>query len=192
MRDAVKNYRDISRACCIWISLQWAKDYLFQKKRVMFIKYRINIIAVHRIFAPGKGDYCSSSYFAPGEGGCMADYIATYSSSHAFLYAFLKQVMKMSWNGNLFPRYWTFVRGIHRAPVNSPHKGLCREALMSSLICVWINGWVNSREAGDLRRHRAHYDVTVMMSMTLIRLQSKQQDTNTCGLCICNITIIFV
>ena len=29
------------------------------------------------------------------------------------------------------------------------------------LICVWINGWVNNREAGDLRRYRAHYDVTV-------------------------------
>ena len=35
-------------------------------------------------------------------------------------------------------------------------------ALMFSLICVWINGWVNNREAGDLRRHRAHYEVTVM------------------------------
>ena len=31
-----------------------------------------------------------------------------------------------------------------------------------SLICVWINGWVNSREAGDLRRYRTHYDVIVM------------------------------
>ena len=31
-----------------------------------------------------------------------------------------------------------------------------------SLICVWINGWVNNREAGDLRRYRAHYDVSVM------------------------------
>ena len=29
-------------------------------------------------------------------------------------------------------------------------------------ICVWINGWVNNGEAGDLRRYRAHYDVTVM------------------------------
>ena len=28
---------------------------------------------------------------------------------------------------------------------------------MFSLICVWINGWVNNREAGDLRRHRAHF-----------------------------------
>ena len=28
----------------------------------------------------------------------------------------------------------------------------------------WINGWVNNREAGDLIRHRAHYDVIVMIS----------------------------
>ena len=31
-----------------------------------------------------------------------------------------------------------------------------------SLICAWINGWVNNGEAGDLRRHCANYDVTVM------------------------------
>ena len=48
-------------------------------------------------------------------------------------------------------------------PVNSPHKGQWRRALMFSLICVWINGWVNNREAGDLRRYRAHSDVTVML-----------------------------
>ena len=58
-----------------------------------------------------------------------------------------------------FPRYWTFVRGIHRSPMNSPHKGQWRGALVFSLICVWINGWVNNRKAGDLRRYRAHYDV---------------------------------
>ena len=29
------------------------------------------------------------------------------------------------------------------------------------LICAWINNWVNNRKAGDLRRHRVHYDVTV-------------------------------
>ena len=61
-----------------------------------------------------------------------------------------------------FPRYWPFVRGIHRPPVNSPHKGQWRGALMFSLICAWINGWVNNREAGDLRRRRTYYDVTVM------------------------------
>ena len=49
-----------------------------------------------------------------------------------------------------FPRYWPFLREIHRSPVNSPHKGQWRGSLMFSLICAWINGWVNNREAGDL------------------------------------------
>ena len=45
-----------------------------------------------------------------------------------------------------FPRYWP--------PVNSPHKGQWRGAVMFSLICAWMNGWVNTRKAGDLRRNR--------------------------------------
>ena len=61
-----------------------------------------------------------------------------------------------------FPRYWPFVRGIHRSPVNSPHKGQWRGALVFSLICAWIKGWVNNLQAGDLRRHRAHHDVIIM------------------------------
>ena len=63
---------------------------------------------------------------------------------------------------NQFPRYWPFVRGIHWSPLNSPHKGQWRGAFMSSLICAWINAWVNNRETGDVRRHRAHYDVIVI------------------------------
>ena len=65
-----------------------------------------------------------------------------------------------------FPRYWPFVRRIHRSPVNSSHKGQWRGALMFSLICVWINDWVNNGEAGDLRRYSIHYDVTVMIHHT--------------------------
>ena len=42
------------------------------------------------------------------------------------------------------------------------HKGQWRVALMFSLICAWINGFVNIREAGDMRRYRAHYDVIEM------------------------------
>ena len=61
-----------------------------------------------------------------------------------------------------FLRDWPFVRGIHRPPVNSTHKGLWHGALMFSLICVWINDWVNNRETGDLRCYRAHYDLIVM------------------------------
>ena len=66
-----------------------------------------------------------------------------------------------------FPRYWPFVRGIHRAPVSSPYKGQWRGALMFPLICAWINDWVNNREAGDLRRHCAHYDVNVINADTV-------------------------
>ena len=59
--------------------------------------------------------------------------------------------MMTSSNGNIF------------RTVNSLHKGQWRGALMFSLICVWINDWISNREAGDLRRYRAHYDVIVMV-----------------------------
>ena len=62
-----------------------------------------------------------------------------------------------------------FVRGIDRSPVYSPHKGQWHGALMFSLICAWINDWVNNREAGDLRRHRGHYDAIVMLYMYMKR-----------------------
>ena len=49
--------------------------------------------------------------------------------------------------------------GNSQSLVNSLHKGQWCGALMFSLIYVWINGWVNNGEAGDLRCHRAHYSV---------------------------------
>ena len=63
-----------------------------------------------------------------------------------------------------FPSYWPFARGIHRSPVNSPHKGQGRGALMFTLIYAWTNSWVNNRDTDDLKRHPGHYDVTVMKS----------------------------
>ena len=53
--------------------------------------------------------------------------------------------------------------GIHQSRMESPYQGQWRRALMFSLICAWINSWANNRNALDLRRHRAHYDVTVMV-----------------------------
>ena len=50
--------------------------------------------------------------------------------------------------------------------VEFPHKGQWRGALRFSLICACINCWVNSGDAGDLRRHCAHYDFTVMNRCT--------------------------
>ena len=66
-----------------------------------------------------------------------------------------------------FARYWPFVRGIHRSPVNLPHKGQWRGALKFSLICAWTNTLANSGDTGYLKRHRAHYDVIAMYHSTV-------------------------
>ena len=90
--------------------------------------------------------------------------------------------MMTSSNGNMF-RVTGFVRGIHRwlrgihrSPVNSPHTDQWRGALMFSLICAWTNGWVNNQDAGDLRRHRAHYYVTVMWCRIVIQWSGEPWD----------------
>ena len=61
--------------------------------------------------------------------------------------------MMTSSNGNIFR-----VTGHLCAEFTGPGRG----ALMFTLIFAWINGSVNNGKAGDLRRHRAHYDVIVM------------------------------
>ena len=60
-----------------------------------------------------------------------------------------------------FHCYWPFVRETIRLHATG-HKGQWRGALVFSLICAWTNNWANNRDVGDLRRYRAHYDVTVM------------------------------
>ena len=92
-------------------------------------------------------------------------------------------------NGNIFPRYWPFVRGIHRLQVNSPHKGQWCGALMFSLI--WMNGWVNNGDTGDLRHCRAHYDVTVMSGRELIsgsrnKISGGLETGDDCDIMICD------
>ena len=78
---------------------------------------------------------------------------------------------------NHFPRYWPFVRGIHRSPVNSPYKGQWRGAFMFSLICAWINGLLNNGEA-SWWFDDAHYDVTVMMAVFFFRPQEICNNTD--------------
>ena len=73
--------------------------------------------------------------------------------------------MITSSNGNILRVTGHLCGEFVRSPVNSPHKDQWRGTLMFSLICIRINCWVNNCEAGDLRRHRAHYDVIVMIFM---------------------------
>ena len=79
-----------------------------------------------------------------------------------------------------FPRYWPFVRGVHRLLVNSLHKGQWRGALMFSLVCAWINGWVNNGEASGLKRHPAHYDVTVRYFISAGTIVPAEQPRSLC------------
>ena len=65
-------------------------------------------------------------------------------------------------NGSIFCVTGPLCGEIHQSPVNSRQKGQWCGALMFSLICAWMNDWVNTREAGDKRRRRTDYDVTVM------------------------------
>ena len=72
--------------------------------------------------------------------------------------------MMTSSNENIFRVTGLFWRElIHRSSVNSPYKGQWGEALMFSFICAWTNSRINNGNAGDLRRHRVHYDFTVML-----------------------------
>ena len=83
--------------------------------------------------------------------------------------------MMTSSNGNIL---LAICAGNSPVPGESPHKGQWRGALLFSFICVWINGWVNNLEAGDLRRNRAHYDVTVMREMDRLFMASIHKAVN--------------
>ena len=70
--------------------------------------------------------------------------------------------MMTSSNGNIVTVTGHLCGVFLPVPGEFPANGQWRGALMFSLIYVCINGWVNNREAGDLTRHRAHYDAIVM------------------------------
>ena len=67
-----------------------------------------------------------------------------------------------------FPRYWSFVRWIHRLQANSTHKGQWRRALMFFFDLRLNKRLSNHRHASDLRRHHAHYNVTTMVRHFII------------------------
>ena len=94
-----------------------------------------------------------------------------------FLFSWWRHQMETCSASLAFVRgiHW-WLRGIHRSPVNSPHTDQWRGVLMFSLICAWTNGWVNNQNAGDLRRHRAHYDVTVMWYRIVIQWSEQPWD----------------
>ena len=72
-------------------------------------------------------------------------------------------LMMTSSNGNIF-RVTGHLCGEFTGRGESPAQRPVTGSFDVSLICARINDWVNNREAGDLRRHRGHYDVNVMLT----------------------------
>ena len=93
---------------------------------------------------------------------------------------YLFMMMTGSWwrhQMETFSALLTLCSGNSRSPMNSPHKGQWRGDLIFSLICAWLNDWVNNGEAGDFRRHRAHYDA-IVMDYVLWNWRLQPQDYN--------------
>ena len=59
---------------------------------------------------------------------------------------------------------------VGNSPVSGefPAQSQWRGALKFSLICAWINGWINNRKAGNLRRRRTHYEIIIMNASQII------------------------
>ena len=105
----------------------WRFSPKFFRMRVLFIK--THFYSTHFTF----------------HGGALTPYI--------YISYFQDDVMKWKY----VPRYWPFIRGIHRSLVNSPNrgKGQWRGALMFSSICAWPNGWVNNQDSDDFPRTKS-------------------------------------
>ena len=61
-----------------------------------------------------------------------------------------------------FPHYWPFIEECTSHWWIPLTKVSDESFLIFSLMCTWINNWVNSSEAGDLRHYCAHHEVIVM------------------------------
>ena len=107
----------------------------------------ISIYSTHGHFNSGGRHHKHASILKPLLSNCSFKTLAKRPANQSHV------------KNGVFLRYWPFVRGIHRSRANSPHKGQWHGTLMFSLICAWINGWVNNREAGDLTRYYAQYDI---------------------------------
>ena len=108
-------------------------------------------------------------------GALTSHFMEDSSTTHIF-----PVFMMTSSNGNMF-RVTGFCAG--NSPVTAGNSSVPGEfpshrpvtrSFDVSLICAWTNGSINNQDAGDLRRHRAHYDVTVMWCRIVIQWPGQQ------------------
>ena len=154
--------------------LQWCEISSLRRFRNLCVLWIISAFAnvkaaVCQIFDHFQHTLCKLTKRSPVDCNIDGKGVLQETTTARFRYnkAIFSAIMMTSSNGTIF---WPFVRGIHRSPVNSLHKGQRRGALMFSFTCSWLNGWVNNR-AGDLKLHRAHYDAIVMNILTMSTLK---------------------
>ena len=131
----------------IWKTTRNRQSYqnVYREREVSLVTYHLNVVSlVHathfawsgKIFLSPTPDACSpllvlSVFIGAGQplqhGEVKASNLAWV---RPVIVIYHDDVIK--WKH--FPRYWPFVWGIHRSPVNSPHKGQWRGALMFSMI----------------------------------------------------------
>ena len=148
------------------VCIHKAKVWNYRSSLQMYMYMYINIKLVTTIL------WNSEELYIPWCPNLYVSIMRTYISREEFWISFCSKVERTAISQTLLmmtSSNWNILRvtghlwgGIHRSPVNSPHKGQWLGALMFSLICTRRNGWVNNGAAGDLRCHRAHYDVIVM------------------------------
>ena len=78
----------------------------------------------------------------------------------------MKHIMMKSSNGNIF-RVTGHLCGNSPVTVEFHAQRPVMGGFDVSLICAWINGWLNKLEASNLIRHRAQYDVIVLLAQFL-------------------------
>ena len=111
----------------------------------------------HPIFK--QKSYCRSTWWRRADSGLIALYLGKI--------AILIQCWFLSWRSPAAHDHDQAFFALLAISGNSSGTGEfssqrpVTRSLMFSLIYVWTNGWIKNEDAGGLRRHRAHYDVTV-------------------------------
>ena len=137
----------------------WLHPYVFSLTTFIFLLIQEHILSIKNVYAP------------------IVVITLSFSSNHTtnllvMIYQLVEFVinqvrlrMMTSSNGNIF-RVTGHLCGEFTGPRWIPHtKANDAELWCLLLICVWINGCVNNREAGDLRRYCVPYGVTVMENL---------------------------
>ena len=159
INDVIGKCRDFFRNLCYWCPISVVTNRLFKKVNnswchIALYKRNYDRLCFHKYNPLAERKIQSYKPMTLWEQACLRK-------------KWNKKAFPLSWwrhQMSHFPRYCPFVRDRDRPP----HKGQWRGPLMFSLICVWSNSWANNGDAGDMKRRRAHWDITAMSTQNLI------------------------